>query len=107
MNLLGGIGAVKEFGSDNDDVRPEALIGTEGEWQIAEKQSLKFDSTFFPDLSEIGEYRIVNNVAWAVLIDEKNKLSLTAGLAHEYQSQIDPGRQHNDLRLFAGVDWAF
>lgn len=107
LNALAGIGLIKEWGSTNDDIRPEGLLGIEGEWAIAEKQSLKFDSTLFPDLSDLGEYRWVNNVGWSLLLDEKNKLSLTAGLQHEYQSQVDPGRKHNDLRVYAGVDWEF
>lgn len=107
INLLAGLGAIKEFGSENDDVRPEGLLGVEGEWTISEKQSLKFDSTLFPDLSEIGEFRWVNNIAWSALIDEKTQLSLTAGLAHEYQSEVDPGRDKNDLRVFAGINLEF
>ena len=34
-------------------------------------------------------------------------MSLTLGLEHEYQSQIDPGRDHNDLRLIAGLQFDF
>ena len=56
---------------------------------------------------ELGEYRWVNYAAWSMLVDEKTNLSLTAGVAHEFQSRVDEGRKHNDLRVFAGVDWAF
>lgn len=107
INLLAGIGAIREWGSDNDDIRPEALLGVEGEWQIAEKHSLKFDSTIYPDLKDTGEFRWVNNVGWACILDEKTNLSLTAGLAHEYQSTVDPGRKRNDLRVFAGLAMEF
>ncbi len=107
LNALAGVGAIKEFGSANEDVRPEALLKLEGEWAIAEKQTLKFDSTMFPSLSELGEFRWVNNAAWSLLIDTENRVSLTAGLAHEYQSQVNPGRTRNDLRVFAGIDWEF
>ena len=107
LNARAGIGLIKEWGSENDDIRPEGLLGLDGEWAISEKQSLKFDSTVFPDLSDVGEFRWVNNVGWSLLVDEKNKLSLTAGLQHEYQSQVDLDRKKNDLRVFAGVDWEF
>lgn len=107
INLLAGIGAIKEWGSDNDDLRPEALLGVEGEWQIAEKHSVTFDSTLYPDLGDAGEYRWVNNVGWSVLLDNSTNLSLTAGLAHEYQSQVDAGRKHNDLKVFAGIAMEF
>ncbi len=107
LNLLAGIGAVKEFGSDNDDIRPEALAGIEGKYDFAEKHSLAFSSTIYPDLKDIGEYRWVNTVAWNFLIDTEDKLSLTAGMQHEYQSNVDPGRKYNDFRFFAGVQFEF
>ncbi|HWB20284.1 MAG TPA: DUF481 domain-containing protein, partial [Phycisphaerales bacterium] len=99
--------AVKEFGSDNDDVRPEALFGVEGKWDIAEKHSLTFSSTVYPDLNEIGEFRWVSSVGWSYLLDEKNKLSLTAGVQDEYQSKVDEGRKNNDLRAFVGMQLDF
>lgn len=107
LNALGGIGAVKEFGSDNEDVRPEALVGLEGQYDFAEKHSLAFSSIVYPDLLEFGEYRWVNNIAYSVLLDQATNLSLTAGLQHEYQSAVDPGREHDDLRLFAGLQLEF
>jgi len=107
LNLLGGLGVVKEWGSDNTDVRPEALLGIEGQYDFTEKHSVKFDSTIFPDLYNLDEFRWVNNLAWSWLLDTKDNLSLTAGLQHEYQSQVDEDREKNDLRLYAGLqlDW--
>jgi hypothetical protein len=34
-------------------------------------------------------------------------LSVTAGVTHEYQSKIDPDKDHNDLRFFTGVQFDF
>ena len=107
LNLLGGIGLVKEFGSDNEDVRPEGLLGVEGKYDFAEKNAIVFNSTYFPDLTDIGEYRWTNNIGWSYLVDTKQKLSLTAGLQHEYQSNVDPGRKHNDFRFLAGLQLDF
>jgi putative salt-induced outer membrane protein YdiY len=107
LNLLAGVGAVKEFGSDNEDVRPEALLGIEGQYDFSEKHSIKFDSTVYPDLSDLGEYRWVSNFGWSYLLDQEDRLSLTAGVQHEYQSQVDPGRHHSDVRFFAGLQLDF
>lgn len=107
LNLLAGIGAVKEWGSENDDVRPEGLFGVEGAWQIAEKHELTFSSTIYPDLDDVGEFRMLNTLAWTLLLDEQNGLSLSAGLRHEYQSVVDPDRDRNDLRLYAGLQLDF
>lgn len=103
VNLLGGVGAVKEWGSENEDLRPEGLVGAEGVWQIAERHSLNFSSIAYPSLLDPGEFRWVNSSNWSWIVDEKSNLSVTAGVLHEYQSQVDPGRKRNDLRLYAGL----
>jgi hypothetical protein len=36
-------------------------------------------------------------------MDEEMNLSLTAGVRHEHQSQVDPGDDKNDLRIYAGL----
>jgi hypothetical protein len=107
INLLMGAGVIKEFGSDNEDWRPEALLGIEGEWQIADYHRIVFASTFFPDLGDWGEYRVSSSAGWSYLLDQKARLSLTAGVQHEYQSIVDPGNKHYDLRAFVGLqlDW--
>ncbi|MEZ6209625.1 MAG: DUF481 domain-containing protein [Phycisphaerales bacterium] len=107
LNLRAGAGATKEFGSDNDEIRPEALLGLDGSWKISEKSSLVFDSTIYPDLKNTGEYRTLSNAGYSILLDEKTNLSLTAGLQHEYQSEVDSGREHSDVRLFAGLALEF
>lgn len=107
LNLLGGFGAIKEWGSDNEDVRPEALVGFEGRWDISERQTLDFSSIAYLDLDDLGEFRWVNSLEWAHLLDNDLNLSLTAGLEHEYQSIVDPGRERHDLRLYAGLRMDF
>jgi len=107
LNLRAGAGASKEFGSDNNKIRPELLFGLDGSWKLSENSSLVFDSTIYPDLDDTGEYRTLSNLGYATLLDEKTSLSLIAGLQHEYQSQVDPGREHGDIRLFAGLALEF
>ena len=34
-------------------------------------------------------------------------MSLTAGMQHEHQTRVDPGREKDDFRLFAGVQYDF
>ncbi len=107
LNLRGGIGFSKEFGSDGEDFRPEALLGTDFTWQITERQSLEGSATIYPDLDETGEYRTLSRLNWAVLVDPDSNISLTAGLEHEYQSDVDPGVEEHDLRVFAGFMFDF
>ena len=107
MNLRGGLGAIREWGSDNDDVELEVLLGTDGVWTITESQSLEFSSTIYPNLSDTGEFRLVNSLGWSVLVDEETNMSLAAGLLHEYQSDVDEPTKDHDLRFFAGLQSAF
>lgn len=98
-----GIGFVKEFGSENDDYRPEALIGVDGGWKISEKQELTFSSYLYPDLDDTGEFRNVNKLDWSVLLDEETNLSLTAGIHHEHQTTNEDPIDKNDVRAYLGL----
>lgn len=102
-----GVGASKEFGSDNNAIKPEGLVGLDLDWKISERQSLKASTTYYPDLSDIGEFRWTNSVSWNMLIDQADGLSLTVGLLDEYESNIDPGTKHNDFKLFGGLTLDF
>lgn len=107
LNLRAGAGATKEFGSDDEELRPELLFGFDGSWKVTDNSELVFDSTIYPDLDNTGEFRTLSNVGYSVLLDEATSLSLTAGLQHEYQSDVDPGREKSDIRLFAGLALEF
>lgn len=107
LNLRTGAGAFKEFGSMNDDVQFEALIGLDVDWTINETQSLKADTTLYPSLSDTGEYRWVSNAGWFVLLDEEANMNFNVSLRHEYQSEVDPGRKHGDLYVTAGLAFDF
>lgn len=102
-----GAGLIREWGSDDDDIKPEGLVGVEGYWQISERQKFTYSATWFPDLERFGEGRTVTGAEWSLLVDTETNLSLTAGLYHEYQGRVDPGRDHNDLKVYAGVQLDF
>jgi len=102
-----GIGAIKEFNSDDESVRPEGLLGIALNWQISERQQLQFDTTAFPDFGEVGEFRWVTNADWSMLVDQETNMSVTAGLRHEYESSVGPDSDHSDLYLTAGLQLDF
>ncbi len=107
LNLLAGIGAIKEFNSDNEDVRPEGMFGAEGTWTISARQELGFSSVFYPDFDDFGEFRVVSSLDWSLLLDNDLDLSLTAGFRHEHQSKVSADRRHNDYRFFVGLQMDF
>jgi putative salt-induced outer membrane protein YdiY len=98
-----GLGARKEFGSQNDDVRPEALLGMDAKWKISERQSIEASGRFFPVVEDIDDYRSRSTLNYRWLLSEEYGLGLSAGLRREYQSIVDPGKDRHDLRLFAGI----
>jgi putative salt-induced outer membrane protein len=102
-----GIGVAKEFGSDRNEIIPEGLAGLDLEWNISENQSLVASTYYYPDLSDLGEFRWVNTAGWNIKINEADGLSLTFGFLHEYESQVDAGDDRNDFKLFGGLTFDF
>jgi putative salt-induced outer membrane protein YdiY len=102
-----GVGASKEFGSDENAIKPEGLLGVDLDWKISKNQSLTASSYYYPDLSDISQFRWVSGVAWNMLIDKADGLSLTFGLFDEYESQVGPGTKHNDFKVFGGLTFDF
>lgn len=107
LDLRGGAGASKEWKSDDEDLRPEALLGFDLGWKITERQEFTLNSYLYPDLGEPGDYRWTTSAAWKLLLDQEANMSLSVGLRNEYQSEVDPGVEHNDLYLFAGLGFDF
>ncbi len=105
--LRAGAGVTKEWHCEVDELSPEALLGTDLNWQIDERQSFIVATTLYPDLGDLGEYRWITDAKWSMLMAEQSNLSLSAGLHNEYQSAVDPGIKHNDLYVFAGLTLDF
>lgn len=103
LSLHTGAGLRKEFGSQNEDVQPEGIFGGDLEWHISPRQHLKAGSTIFPNLQETGEFRVRTNAEWLLDINTMDGISLKLGLAHEYQSQTEPGIDPNDLSVYGAV----
>ncbi|MHC4106849.1 MAG: DUF481 domain-containing protein, partial [Planctomycetota bacterium] len=97
FKLRGGIGGVKEWGSDDQDLRPEGLFSTGIVWQLTDRQKFTAESTLFPHLDDLSEFRVLTNGQWSLLLDEENRLSLNLSLQHEYESMVDPGDDRNDF----------
>jgi len=97
---MGG-GATKEYGSENEDIKPEGLVGGEITWRIAEGQELYGDITYYPDFSTSGEYRILSSFRYKVDINSAKGISMGIGAEDEYQSAVDPGFEHNNLKYYS------
>lgn len=102
-----GFGASREFGSQDQNIRPEALVGANFDWQIDAGQTLAAKTTYYPDLGQLGEFRWLSAVEWLIKINRDNGVSLKLGAEHEHNSAVDPGVKNNDVKLYAALVWDF
>jgi len=107
IDLRAGMGLAREFGSDEDNIKPEAQLGAEAEWTIDDRQSLVGETWLFPDLGDLGEYRWTAALAWQLKLDWKRGLALKFGLENEYESEVDPDADNNDLKLYGALVFEF
>lgn len=103
LMLRTAMGAVKEFYSENEDVRPEGLLGSEFVWRITTNQRLTGATTFHPDLDDMGEYRIRSNADWTLRLSHADGINLKFGLQNEYQSKVREGFENNDLKSYGTI----
>jgi putative salt-induced outer membrane protein YdiY len=103
-----GFGGTKTFGSPGDDEWvPEAVLGLETEWLPADRQKLTAYTTFYPSLSDGGEFRSLSGVDWSLLISDGLGLSLNLGIQNEYESDVPAGIEKNDLLYRAALLYDF
>ena len=101
LSMRVGAGVRQEFGSLQEDAVPEGVLGANLSWTISPRQRMNANSTFFPDLDQNSEYRVVSNVDWSIDLDHMDGISLKLGVAHEFESTTDPGIEENDVSAYA------
>lgn len=103
-----GLGATKTFGAPGkDEWVPEAVLGLETEWLPAARQKVFAYTTFYPSLTEGGEFRSLSGVDWSLAIADGLGLSLNLGVQNEYESDVPAGVEKNDLLYRAALLYDF
>jgi len=72
-----------------------------------ENQTLTAASTWFPLLTNASDYRVVASADWTLNIDHLNGIDFKLGVQDEYQSMVDPGIEHNDLKFYGALVFHF
>ena len=103
VRLRGGVGAVKEFGSDDEDLRPEGSAGGELKWLITPSQTFAAAVTAYPSFDEFGEVRVRASADWTLKVDQADGVSLKVGVVDEYDSLADGGTDKNDLKYYGAL----
>lgn len=105
--LRAGFFETREHGGPNDgDWRPEGMLGAEATHQLTKSQTLEGAVTWYPDLQNSGEYRIVASAAWSIKLTE-NGLSLKAGVEEEYDTHLEAPFERRDVNYFAALLYEF
>jgi len=91
-----GGGASREIGAPMDAWIPEAVFGFEAEHQMTDRQKLKGKFDYFPAWENFGDYRLVSDVSWELLLDGSENLSLKLAATDRYDSSPQ-GARPNDV----------
>jgi len=107
--LLGrfGAGASRQFGGENTDIRPEALLGVDFNHKFNERNAFESSATLYPRLDAFGEYRFVGRAAYSVVLNEKGNLSFKIGVEDRYDSEPGGDAKKNDIDYFALLVYSF
>ena len=103
VRLRAGAGAVKEFGSEDEDVRPEGSLGGELKWTIAPNHTFAAAVTAFPSFDEAGEVRVLASADWTLKLSQADGLSLKFGVVDEYDSLAADGTDKNDFKYYGAL----
>ncbi len=105
-----GMAATREWGgseSKNNHWRPEATLGGDATWNLNETNTIEGQITYYRDLKETSDYRMLGSIAWSVKLAKDSPLSLKFGLEDEYDTHRDAPFKKNDLRYFAALVCTF
>lgn len=84
-----GAGYTHSFG-DVDDGYVNGLVGLDFTTKVAENQELVTSVTYYPNLEDTGEFRLVSTAAYSVSLDSEGSLSLRLGVENRHDSEADP-----------------
>ncbi|MHC4322678.1 MAG: DUF481 domain-containing protein [Planctomycetota bacterium] len=102
-----GLGLRREWGSRNNNMKLEGLIGADFEWDITEKEKCIFSPYFFPVIGDVEDYRTRVSGEWRFLFDKDMNLSFFIGTLYEYTSIVDQGSKNEDIRIYLGLRFGF
>jgi putative salt-induced outer membrane protein YdiY len=91
-----GAGASREIGSPDDAWIPEAVFGIDSERQLNSRNKLKGKLDYFPAWDNFGDFRLVADAAWEILLDDSDNLSLKLAVTDRYDS-TPQGAKPNDV----------
>jgi putative salt-induced outer membrane protein YdiY len=106
IGRLGGGFSHEYGGPENGQYFPEAVFGLQFDWQISKRQKLLGAVEYAPDVGDFLRYRIRNQAALEVTLDQEKNLALRLGVLERYNSMPN-GARPNDLDYAMMLMWKF
>ena len=91
-----GAGASREIGAPVDDWIAEAVFGIDADRQLNSRNKVRAKVDYFPAWEDFGDYRLVADFAWEILLDDTDNLSLKLAATDRYDS-TPQGAKPNDV----------
>jgi putative salt-induced outer membrane protein YdiY len=101
-----GMGFSQEFNSPDERFVPEGVLGTSFEHRLTKRQKLIGSCDYFPDISDIHDFRMRSSASWEIKIDPPARLSLRLGMFDRYDSTPN-GKRRNDIDYSTLIVWEF
>ncbi|MHC4694630.1 MAG: DUF481 domain-containing protein [Planctomycetota bacterium] len=102
-----GAGGRREWGSENNDLKFEGLVGIDLKWKVTDRQNFEAKVWYFPVITDFDDYRTRSTLDWRYRLAKESNISLLLGLLHEHQSIVNPGLEDTDTRVTAGLQIDF
>ncbi len=102
-----GLGGSQTIGDDDEDFRPEVVLGLDYTYRIDERQRLVAGTEYLLDVSETENWRTNSFGRYEVLIDPTNGMNFRTGVTHRYDSRPGGTAKKSDLEYFATIGWRF
>ena len=99
-----GFGFSRSWGDENQ-WRPEGVLGVVFSWKPLEGHEFTADATYYPNFSDLPEFRLLANAAYIVGITQLEGLSLKFGLKNEYDSNQPD--MNNNLKYYGNLVYDF
>jgi hypothetical protein len=93
ITRVGG-GTSREFGGPDDRWVPESLFGFEYSQQINATQKFYGKLDYFPEWDQVGEFRLVADTGWEVVLVQPSNLSLKISATDRYDSTPNGADPH-------------
>src|SRR5207249_4013246 len=105
-----GAGAVREMDTRSDGPPdrwvPEGILGMDFNRRLTDRQAFVSSLDVYPNLSQIGQYRVRARAGYEIVLDPDHGLVLRLGVQDRYDSSPGPAKR-NDVNYFVTLLFKF